>query len=96
MAFGWDVKECDGHDFASLEKAFSNLPAASPVSEGWDKAPRPTMVIAKTVRGKGLPSIEKRADRWFVNFKPEEIAQLLQELHGQAKAELTSETLMVR
>jgi transketolase len=48
------------------------------------------------VRGKGLPSIERRADRWFVNFKPEEIEQLLKELHGEAQAELTSETLMVR
>jgi transketolase len=97
MAFGWEVRECDGHDFSALEKAFADLPPASPGPEGaWDKAGRPTMIIARTVRGKGLPSIEKRADRWFVNFKPEEIEALLKELHGQASAELTSETLMVR
>lgn len=96
-AFGWDVRECDGHDFASLQKVFDDLPAenAGP-SGGWDKSARPTMVIARTVRGKGLPSIEKRADRWFVNFKTEEVESLLKELHGVAAAELTSETLMVR
>ncbi len=41
-------------------------------------------------------SIERRADRWFVNFTPDEIEQLLAELHGEADAALTSETLMVR
>ncbi|MDW8464697.1 MAG: hypothetical protein RML35_00435 [Chloroherpetonaceae bacterium] len=56
----------------------------------------PSVIIADTVRGKGLPSIERRADRWFVNFKPEEIEQLLKELHGEAQAELSSETLIVR
>jgi len=97
MAFGWEVRTCDGHDFHSLEKAFADLPAPTvDTAGGWDKNPRPTMVIAQTVRGKGLPSIEKRADRWFVNFKPEEVEALLKELHGVAAAELTSETLMVR
>ena len=96
-AFGWDVRECDGHDFASLEKAFADLPAPSAGPEGgWSKEPKPRMVITRTVRGKGLPSIEKRADRWFVNFKAEEVDALLKELHGVAAAELTSETLMVR
>jgi transketolase len=86
-AFGWQVRTCDGHDFASLERAFSELPA---------RIGKPTAVIARTVRGKGLPSIERRADRWFVNFKPEEIEALLKELHGEAQATLTSETLVVR
>jgi transketolase len=86
-AFGWNVRVCDGHDFASLEAAFKGPPA---------QAGKPNMIIARTVRGKGLPSIEKRADRWFVNFKPEEIQALLKELHGDAKAELTSEVLIVR
>ncbi|NUO48473.1 MAG: transketolase, partial [Polyangiaceae bacterium] len=53
-------------------------------------------IIARTVRGKGLPSIERRADRWFVNFKAEEVEALLKELHGEEQARLTSETLMVR
>jgi transketolase len=86
-AFGWNVARVNGHDFAALDAVTSRLP----IEPG-----KPTMIIADTVRGKGLPSIEKRADRWFVNFNPTEIEGLLRELHGEAKAELTSETLMVR
>ncbi|MDX2129676.1 MAG: 1-deoxy-D-xylulose-5-phosphate synthase N-terminal domain-containing protein [Chloroherpetonaceae bacterium] len=85
-AFGWNVKRVNGHDYNALESAFQWLPTNE----------SPSVIIADTVRGKGLPSIEKRADRWFVNFKPEEVEQLLKELYGEAQAELTSETLMVR
>jgi len=56
----------------------------------------PTVVIASTVRGKGLPSIERRADRWFANFSHEERDQLLHELHGFTPATLISEPLLVR
>jgi transketolase len=86
-AFGLAVRRIDGHDFQALEGAFGALPYAPG---------RPSVVIADTVRGKGLPSIEARADRWFVNFRPDEIAALKEELHGQGQAELTSEALIVR
>jgi transketolase len=86
-AFGWMASTVDGHSFPAMEQAFSKLPA---------ETGKPTAVIARTVRGKGLPSIEKRADRWFVNFTHAEIEMLLKELHGEAGAALTSETLMVR
>jgi len=86
-AFGAEVTTVDGHSFPALREAFAKLPYAEK---------KPTAVIARTVRGKGLPSIERRADRWFVNFTHDEIAALLKELHGEAQAKLTSETLMVR
>jgi transketolase len=86
-AFGFDTRACDGHSFPSLQDAFAGLPA----SPG-----RPTAIIANTVRGKGLPSIERRADRWFVRFTPSEVEMLLAELHGNARATLTSDTLVVR
>lgn len=86
-AFGWSTRRVDGHSFAALDDAFRTFPLA---------AGRPTVVIAETVRGEGLPSIERRADRWFANFSHEEVAQLLKELHGQARATITSETLTVR
>jgi len=86
-AFGWMARTVDGHDFAQLDQAFAKLP----YEQG-----QPTAVIAKTVRGKGLPSIERRADRWFVNFSRQEVEMLLAELHGQAKAALTSSPLIVR
>jgi len=86
-AFGAAVTRINGHDFNALEKAFSAIPLASG---------KPTVVIADTVRGRGLPSIQERADRWFCNFTHEEVEVLLKELHGGAETQLTSETLTVR
>jgi transketolase len=86
-AFGWKVKSCNGHDFEDMEKAFSNLPKEDSC---------PSVIIADTKRGKGLPSIEARADRWFVNFTGEEVDMLLKELHGGKESELTSETIVAR
>jgi transketolase len=86
-AFGFGTRSFDGHSFAAMEEAFERLPIASG---------RPTALIARTVRGKGLPSLERRADRWFARFTDEEVEMLLAELRGQAAAALTSETLVVR
>jgi len=86
-AFGAAVKRIDGHSFDALHEAFS----AYPFQEG-----KLNVVIADTVRGKGLPSIQARADRWFCNFTHEEVESLLKELGGDETTELTSETLVVR
>lgn len=86
-AFGWMPVRVDGHDFARLHHAFSSLPVDSE---------KPIAVIADTVRGKGVPSIEERADRWFCNFTADEVQMLLGELHGGALGTLTSEVLIVR
>lgn len=86
-AFGWSVQRINGHDFEQMENVFTSLPFTSQ---------QPSVVIADTIRGKGLPSIEARADRWFVNFTSVEVEMLLDELHGVRESELTSETLMVR
>jgi len=86
-AFGAAVKRIDGHSFAELHEAFS----AYPFHPG-----KLNVVIADTVRGKGLPSIERRADRWFCNFNVTEVEELLKELHGEHLTNLTSETLVVR
>jgi transketolase len=86
-AFGCSVQRINGHDFGQLEKAFRALPFDSK---------KPSVIIADTVRGKGLPSIEARADRWFCNFNKDEIQSLLKELHGAATTNLESETLTVR
>ena len=86
-AFGCAVRSVDGHDFTQLETAFKELP----FSEN-----KVSIIIASTVRGKGLPSIEARADRWFCAFKENEIQQLLEELHGNVEALIESESLTVR
>ena len=86
-AFGCAVRRIDGHDFAQLEEAFSALPFSDT---------KPSVIICDTVRGRGLPSIEARADRWFCNFSADEVEKLLRELHGETPVALRSETLTVR
>ncbi len=86
-AFGWSAERIDGHSFAAMEQAFNRLPLANG---------RPSMIIADTVRGRGCPSIERRADRWFVKLSDHDAELLRAELHGHAAGELESETLMVR
>jgi transketolase len=85
-AFGCFVQRVDGHDFRQLGQAFAHAGVKGKVK----------VIIADTVRGRGLPSIEARADRWFCSFSAAEVEQLLQELHGAVKATIESETLVVR
>lgn len=85
LGFGYEVHRFDGHSFPAMAEAFRNL------GHGGCK-----VFIADTIRGKGLPSIQERADRWFVKFEPHEVESLLAELRGGGPATLTSETLIVR
>jgi transketolase len=48
-AFGWYAVVVDGHDVQALQKAFSEARAAKG---------RPTMVLARTLKGKGVASLE--------------------------------------
>ncbi|MBN1299894.1 MAG: hypothetical protein JW995_01660 [Melioribacteraceae bacterium] len=86
-SFNCAVKTVNGHDFNDMENVFDQFP--------FEKK-RVSVVIAETERGKGLPSITNKADRWFCKFTDEEVDGLLQELHGNNKAELKSNTMMVR
>ncbi|HZQ78242.1 MAG TPA: transketolase [Acidimicrobiia bacterium] len=52
-AFGWEVREIDGHDHDELLKAFSAVPRLSG---------RPTCFVAHTVKGKGVPEMENRVE----------------------------------
>jgi transketolase len=86
-AFGWSCDTADGHDFAALERATD----AAGAERG-----RPSVILARTVRGKGVASLEARADRWFARFTAGEVEELLRELHGGVAAELVTEGLVVR
>ena len=52
-AFGWAVVEVDGHDIGALIETFERLP----VTPG-----RPTCVIARTHKGRGVSFIEDRVE----------------------------------
>jgi transketolase len=86
-AFNCIPYKVDGHKFEKLDDTFKNLDFNSG---------KVNVVIADTKRGKGLPSIEERADRWFCNFNEAEVDALLKELHGETGTKLESETLTVR
>lgn len=49
MAFGWHVVECDGHDIAGFLEACSIARATKN---------RPTLILARTVKGKGVSFME--------------------------------------
>lgn len=60
-AFGWDVTEIDGNDMAALREYFrSERPQG-----------KPHMLIARTVKGKGLPFAENKAE-WHHKVPTEE------------------------
>jgi transketolase len=68
-AFGCSVQSCDGHAFWSIERAFRRLPF---------QRTRPSCVIANTLRGKGLPSLEGRPEAWFVQGDVERLGAELE------------------
>ena len=52
-AFGWQVVECDGHDIAAVQSAFAKVRGAT----------EPSVILAKTLKGKGVPFMENK-DGW--------------------------------
>lgn len=50
-SFRWSVCETDGHDFAQIARSFSKIP----IMKG-----KPTVIIAHTVKGKGVSVLENR------------------------------------
>lgn len=72
-AFGLTARSVNGHDFGQLDELFLRIPF---------EHNRPNVIIAETVRGKGLPGIEARADRWFCNLAPHDVEMLVQELRN--------------
>ncbi len=80
-AFGWHALIVDGHDVEALRKAFGDARA----TKG-----RPTMVLARTLKGKGLADIEGKAG-WHGKAlkKGEEADRAVAELQQQIVGETT-------
>lgn len=83
-AFGLAVETVDGHDFEQLDELFLRIPF---------ELHKPNLVIAETVRGKGLPSIESRADRWFCNLTGQDVEMLVRELYDTEARQTAGGTL---
>jgi transketolase len=77
-AFNWNVIEIDGHDFCAIEAA---------VKLAKQTKGKPTMIVAKTTKGKGVSYMENSADWHGKAPNADEYAQAVKELEA-AKAEL--------
>jgi transketolase len=58
ISFGWAVKEIDGHNYSEIEKVLSKLPF---------KKNQPSIIIAHTIKGKGVSFMENKLE-W--HYKP--------------------------
>jgi len=78
-SFGWNVVEIDGHKFGEIESAFN---AASNTKE------QPTVIIAHTVKGKGVSYMEN-SPTWHgsLELSDKDFRQALSEL-GATDAEI--------
>ncbi|HML18060.1 MAG TPA: transketolase [Bryobacteraceae bacterium] len=70
-SFGWHTIRVNGHDIAALEKAFAEAAATT------DK---PTVILAHTIKGKGVSFMENNPKFHGTAPTAEEAAQALQEL----------------
>ncbi len=76
-AFGWNVIECDGHDVAALSDAFDAAAAFKGL---------PTIIVAKTVKGKGVSFMEGKSAWHGKAVGDEDYANALKELGGAENA----------
>jgi len=73
-AFGWRVNECDGHDVDALT---AWVDALSPTDDV-----RPTVLIARTVKGKGVSFMESDPG-WHLGYLgPEDRTRAVAELQA--------------
>ena len=75
-AFGWHVITIDGHDYDQIEKAYAEAAA----TKG-----QPTMILAKTVKGKGVSFMENDAGWHGKAPNDEQFAQAKAELEAKLK-----------
>lgn len=78
-AFGWEVHEVNGHDMDALIELFSDLKAS--------ETAQPKVVIAHTIKGKGVSFMEDQAGWHGKAPNDEETERALAEL-AEARAEL--------
>jgi transketolase len=72
-SFGWGVVDLDGHDLDALRAAFGRVP---------EESGRPTVVIARTVKGKGVSFMENQVLWHYRSAAGEELELALKEVSG--------------
>lgn len=69
--FGWEVKEIDGHNFSEIEGSCSETPF---------KKEKPGLVIAHTIKGKGISFMENKLEWHYFRLDEEKYKLALKEL----------------
>ena len=72
-SFGWAVREVDGHNHVQLMNSLSDLPA---------ETGKPTVIIANTIKGKGVSFMENTVLWHYRCARGEEFEAALKELEG--------------
>ncbi|MCF1784104.1 transketolase [Lactobacillus mulieris] len=75
-AFGWDVQEVDGNNMEALINILNKA----------NNTNKPRLIIANTVKGKGITVAENRADWHHKIPSPEEYEQGIKQLDAQMEA----------
>ncbi|MGB2630001.1 MAG: transketolase [Candidatus Omnitrophota bacterium] len=75
--FGWHAVEVDGHDLEQLDKVFGECEKVKN---------KPQLVIAHTIKGKGISFIENKVEWHGIAPKKDELERALAELDEQEKA----------
>jgi len=79
-AFGWTVREIDGHDVAVVKSTLDTLPDPS--------GEQPVVIIARTRKGHGVEFMEKQPQAWHLGLlNPEQHADVVAEI--TARMEVT-------
>lgn len=74
LAFGWNVQMIDGHDFEQIAQAVENAKKITGC---------PQMIVAKTVKGKGVSFMENEAGWHGKAPSDEQAKQAVEELGGE-------------
>ncbi|MGC9219481.1 MAG: transketolase [Athalassotoga sp.] len=70
-SFGWSCKEVDGHDIIQLKQCLKS----APFEEG-----KPSIIIAETVKGKGVKEMEDKMEWHYKSPSSEQINEFLESL----------------
>ena len=73
-AFNWNISEIDGHDPVAIANA---------LDEAKKYKGKPSVIIAKTVKGKGVTFMENNVDWHGKTPNPEQFAQAFKEISDQ-------------
>jgi transketolase len=73
-SFGWSVRDVDGHDVAGLVEHLSAAP--------WEPG-KPSVLIARTVKGYGLPFLAGRAASHYVTLSERNHARAIAALRAE-------------